>query len=122
MRNRAPPGTAIGPYAYAYSGGLAFSYERGTPVHGTVSPDPRRAVPGGIPLQEYLAHKNAPATLGPPCGPRHRPTVGPWEAALFCERGTPSLPPVNARYRDTSRIRNNPPVGPYSSPVPRDLP
>ena len=27
-------------------------------------------------LQGYLAHKKQPHLLGPPWGPRHRPTVG----------------------------------------------
>ena len=29
-------------------------------------------------LQGYLAHTKTPPPLGPPWGPRHRPTVGSW--------------------------------------------
>ena len=47
------------------------SYQRGTPVQG------------------YLAHKKQPPSLEPSYGPRHSPTVGSWEGAVSCERGSP---------------------------------
>ena len=43
-------------------------------------------------LRGYLAHKKTPKPLGPPCDPRHGPTVLSWEGALSYERGTPVRP------------------------------
>ena len=39
-------------------------------------------------LQGYLVHKKPPPPLGPPYGPRHRPTVGFGGVAFFCKQGT----------------------------------
>ena len=41
-------------------------------------------------LQGYLAHKKPPPPLGPPEGPRHKPTVGCYGRAVSYERGTPA--------------------------------
>ena len=38
--------------------------------------------------------RNSPPPLGPPYGPRHRPTVGSWGGAVSYERGTPHPPQV----------------------------
>ena len=36
--------------------------------------------------------RNSPPPLGPPYGPRHRPTVGSWGGAVSYERGAPVNP------------------------------
>ena len=40
-------------------------------------------------MQGYLADKKQPPPLGPPWGPRHRPTAGSGGGALSQERGAP---------------------------------
>ena len=40
-------------------------------------------------IQGCLAHKKLPPPSGPPQGPRHRPTVEPWEEVVSFERGNP---------------------------------
>jgi len=40
-------------------------------------------------VQGYLAHTKPPPPLGPPEGPRHRPTVGSYGGGGSYERGTP---------------------------------
>ena len=43
-------------------------------------------------LQDYLAHKKAPHPVGPPQGPRHRPTVRSYGVAFAYKRGTSVCP------------------------------
>ena len=45
----------------------------------------------GLSLKGFLAHKKPPASLGPPYGLEHGPTVGSWEGAFSYERGIPDL-------------------------------
>ena len=87
--------------------------------------------------------QETPTPLGSPQVPRHRASVGSYGGSVSYERGTPvdeeslrnhartaksgRLLDGQARsglshlYRGTSLIRNTAPVGPYSSPVPRNL-
>ena len=51
---------------------------------------------------------------------RERETNGPRKESCCGVNCTPT-PNVPLLYRGTSLIRNTPPVGPYSSPMPRDL-
>jgi hypothetical protein len=56
-------------------------------------------------LQGYLAHKKRHSPLGPPQGPRHRPTVGSKGSAVSYARGTPA--PRDCRWlghRESVRI------------------
>ena len=52
-------------------------------------------------LQGYLADKKPPL-LGPPQGPRHRPTVGSLDAVVSYNRGTPVPPPIHSEIRWTT--------------------
>ena len=78
------------------------------------------ALPSGaglLALQGYLAHKKQPHLLGPPKGPRHRPTAKSYGGAVSYEEGTPvtraNVAAAGNRhvyYRVTSLIRECPPL------------
>jgi len=56
------------------------------------------------PLEGYLSHEKQPTPLGPPQGPRHRPTVESLGGAVNYERGTPVRPTVGNTARRTTLL------------------
>ena len=55
-------------------------------VHICVNPPHKLST---LDIQGYLTHKKLPTPLGLPEGPRRRPIVWSWAAAVSYERGTP---------------------------------
>ena len=95
---------AIGPPCYRPS-----SASRGLTDYAQVDVPGSRTQPSTLERKRYRAHQ-----IGEP-GSRLRRELGGgsiWRGVLRSH---------NARYRGTSVIRNTCPVGPYSSPMPRDL-
>ena len=59
-------------------------------------------------VQGYLAHKKPPSPIGPPQGPRLRPTSGSRVVLFLVSEG--------ALYSGTSLTRKRIPLGPYRGP------